>query len=326
MKIDDSTLPSLPEHTHPYVVCMPLILGSNAELNMSEDEVNLLFANKYIFNVIKEPTNPREQATFIERITVYLKAFPSACEAEQAGKLLVLSLLWVAVSKRLTIGFEKRTGNFPFAVRDRTQSSGVKFRAELRGCCNISPKEISLLAEQAYLTEQVLPNNIITSMELYASARLESTEMARFITLITAIEALAEQREYSTELKKLFDGFASSLQDSQLFKKEGVFPLFAEEENPLSFEEKQSIKNSLVGRINGKNSLCQESVRQAIKIIVKKHIQERDDINFVDKAYGQRSDILHNGIIPPELSILTTRLENILRKIYSSILGLSLDR
>ena len=320
----DINLPYLPINTHPYLVRVLITIGSNAEL-IGEDNLRLPFAGNYILTAFKDDPTPTEQANFFKRITVDLESFSSLEDANKAGNLLVSSLLWTAVSKRVTIGVKKYK-DFPFAVLDRNELPKIKSQAELISFYNISSEEIYSLAEKVYLTEKVLPNNVITSMELYASARLESTEMARFITLITAVEALAEQREYSEALKKLFDGFASSLKDSELFKKEGTSPLFAKEDNPLSFEEKESIKSSLVGRINGKNSLYQESVRQAIKRTVKKYTQERDNVDFVDKAYRQRSDILHNGIIPSELSILTTRLENIIRKIYSSILDLSLDR
>jgi hypothetical protein len=93
----------LPESTHPYVVRVSLALGNNVEIDLSDEDMRLPFAGDYTIRIVKEQTNPREQANFIERISVHLEAFSSACEAERAGKLLVLSLLWVSASKRITI-------------------------------------------------------------------------------------------------------------------------------------------------------------------------------------------------------------------------------
>ena len=83
----------LPETTHPYAVRASLQLGSNVELDLSEDEVRLSFAEDATIKIRREPANPREQAIFVKRITVELEAFSSECEAERAGKLLELSLL-----------------------------------------------------------------------------------------------------------------------------------------------------------------------------------------------------------------------------------------
>ena len=86
---------SLPENTHPYVVHVSLALGSNVEIDLSDEEIRLPFAGDYTIRIVKEQANAREQANFIKRISVHLEAFSSACEAERAGKWFVLSLLWV---------------------------------------------------------------------------------------------------------------------------------------------------------------------------------------------------------------------------------------
>ena len=297
----------LPKTTHPYAVRVSLTLGSNLELNLSEDDVRLPFADNYTLRVVKEHANPREEAIFHKRITVYLEAFPSACQAERAGKLLALSLLWVAASKRVAIRFERWAGDFPFAVRDRNQCAGPEWRAEGRVHSNISPEEFSSIAGEAYRGEKDFTPNVLTSMEFYASARMESTEQARFIGLMTALEALSVQLDYNDEIGTMLDELASRLEDSSL----------------LAGEENASLRSSLSDRLR---KLRQESVRQAIIRVVKEHIKEPDTIRFVDEAYRIRSKILHEGLRSPELHALTNRLEDVMRQIYSAILGLPLDR
>ena len=146
---------------------------------MSEDEVRLPFAETSTIRIVKEQANPREQAIFIKRVTVDLEAFSSAGEAERAGKLLVVSILWVAASKRVTIAFEKWTGDYPFAVRDRTLSAGISVRAEGRVYSTVKSEEFSSIAGGAFKLGKDFGPHVLTSMEFYASARMESTERAR---------------------------------------------------------------------------------------------------------------------------------------------------
>ena len=132
MNTDNSSLKSLRESSHPYAIRLRLIIGNDVELQMRTPEIRFPFAEDYIIRIVNEYTSPREQANFIKRISVHLEAFSPACESEHAGKMLTLSLLFVAASKRVTLSFEKRIGNFPFAIRDRTQSTGFTMRGEGR--------------------------------------------------------------------------------------------------------------------------------------------------------------------------------------------------
>lgn len=296
----------LPETTHPYAVCVSLKLGSNIELDLNGDEGRFSFADDSTVRIVKEKASPREKANFVKRITVHLEAFSTACEAERAGKLFVLSLLWVAASKRVTIAFEKWTGDFPFAVRDRTRPSGFSCRGEGRVFYTVRPDELTSIAADAYRLGKDVAPNVLTSMEFYASARMEASERARFIALVTALEALSVQRDYGDDVASILAELAARLEAS---------PSFAG-------EEKASMRNSLSGRIK---QLRQESVRQAIVRTVQEHISDRETIRFVDEAYGVRSKILHEGLRAPEVHTLTHRLESVLRQVYSAILGLPLD-
>ena len=297
----------LPETTHPYAVRVSLQLGSNVELDLSEDEIRLPFANDSSIRIVKEAANPREEAVFIKRISVDLEAFSSACEAERAGKILAVSILWVAASKRVTMAFEKWTGDYPFAVQDRTRSSGFSVRAEGRGFSTVKPEEFSTIAGEAFKLGKDFGPHVLASMEFYASARMESTERARFIGLMTALEALSVQRDYGDELAGVLEELATQLESSPV----------------LAGTDKATLRTSLSGRLK---QLRQESVRQAIKRTVMDYVGDRETVRFIDEAYGVRSKILHEGMRAPELYALTHRVEDVMRQIYSAMLDLPLDR
>lgn len=298
-----------PSSTHPYAVRVPLTLGNNVEIDLA-GEVCLPFAEGCTIRIVKEHTFPREDANGIKRVTAHLEAFPSASAAERAGTIFAASILWVAASKGVSIAFEGRTGDFPFSVRDRNRSEGMSARGEARGYFTMTPTELASIAEAAYRHVKDVPPHVLTSLEFFASARMESTERARFIALIVALEALSVQRDYAETLPKLpalLDKLATRVEGAALLKG----------------QQYESIRASLSSRLK---QLRFESVRQAIVRTVKTHIKDKAAIKFVDDAYGIRSKILHTGLREPQLHELTHRLEGIMRQVYSSLLGLPLVR
>lgn len=296
----------LPESSYPYAVRVSLTLGSDIELLMKDPEVRFPFAEDHVIRIVQEPTNSREQANFLKRISIHLEAFSSACEAEQAGMTLALSLLWFATSKRVSLKFERWTGSFPFSVRDRTRSSGMEMRAEGHSFWEVKPEEFHAIAEKAFKLHVDVPPFLLTSMEFFAAARLEITEQARFISLMTALEALSVQQDYGEEVSSLLTELARQIES---------FPLLLEDGN-------ESLRNSLSCRLQ---NLRQESVRQAIVRTVRQHLSDKEIIRFVDETYGIRSKILHEGLKVANLDVITHRLEDVIRQLYSSILGLPLS-
>jgi hypothetical protein len=65
---------------------------------------------------------------------------------------------------------------------------------------NVSPEEFSSIAAEAYKLGRDFAPNVLTSMEFYASARMESTERARFIGVMTALEAISVQPDYGDKV------------------------------------------------------------------------------------------------------------------------------
>lgn len=138
---------------------------------------------------------------------------------------------------------------------------------------------------------------------------MEATDRARFIALVIALESLAVQRELTDVvpcLAALIDGLTTQLEKSEC----------------LAVAEHESLRTSLSSRLKG---LRRESVRQAILRTLREHITDKDTIKFVDNAYGIRSIILHEGFREPKLNEITQRLGEVMRQIYSSLLGLPVD-
>lgn len=292
--------------THPYAVVVPLTLGNDVELGWSEDNVYFPFSDNCVLKIVREYTRPREQANFLKRITVHLEAFSCASEAEQAGKKLVMSLLWLAISKRVTIAFDRRTGKFPFEIRNRNQSRGPRLDVEIRSYNPVQQKEFSSIAKQAYELGINVTQALLNSMEFYASSRMETTPIARFIALMTDLEAISEQCDYGDEIGTVLLDLAKQLEGN----------------NELWKGDRELIKPSLVSQIK---NLRRESVRQAIKRTLKQYnINEPETINYIEESYAIRSKILHDGLREEELYERIQKIEAVMREIYSSILKLPL--
>lgn len=314
----------LSEETHPYSVQMQLVFGSDIELILDENDIRLPFAGQYTLHIIREHTPAREEIKGKTRIAISLDAFTSACEAESAGQLLTTSLLWFAAHERVTIGFRKfaheRVTNgcrngcrksdlfeiCDFEICDnRTQSSGLRIEAEAGTFCKVTPDNLASVAGQAFEAQIDISPSVLISMKFFASAKLEENQRSRFIGLITALEALAEQRDYGDEIKQIVSDMADDLESHPI----------------LQGSDKDSLRASLSGRIR---SLYKESVRQAIRRTVKEHIKDSEEtLKFIEQVYGLRSKMLHEGS-QDIAEISFDQLETVLIQLYSSILELPL--
>ena len=105
----------------------------------------------------------------------------------------------------------------------------------------------------------------------------------------------------------LLDNLASGLRSSAALSDEGL----------------ETIRDSLAGRVM---ELRRESVRQAILRTVGQELNDEAAVKFIDGAYGVRSKILHEGLRAVDLHELSNGVEAILRRMYSSIVGLPLSR
>lgn len=158
------------------------------------------------------------------------------------------------------------------------------------------------LVKEIFSANIDVDEKLLVSMELFASARLETTERARFVGLVSSLEPLAQQKAYDNpELKQLVESFVEQLKTTSI---------------------PEDIKSSLNGRING---LKNESISRAIRRLVKEHFPENlDAVSTVEEAYDIRSKILHEGAFDADLAQKSNEIEDIIRQIYSCRLNSNL--
>jgi len=236
-----------------------------------------------------------------QKLDVYVEGFATAGEAEQKGLKLSLALLWAAVSRKHPLRLDYHTPR-PCMVYDRTKESGSGCMATASATVVMNSSRMVELVNQIFSANIDVDEKLLVSMELFASARLETTERARFVGLVSSLEPLAQQEAYeNAELKELVKSFVDQLKTTSI---------------------PEDIKSSLRGRING---LKQESVSRAIRRLVKEHFPENQDaVSTVEEAYNIRSKILHDGAFDADLEQKSNEIEDIIRQIYSRILKLEL--
>jgi len=286
---------------HPYGAKVGIILDVGDELGFN-GEACLLVDDKSIVRISPLQDESQFGRQQPQKLDVYVEGFATAAEAEQKGLKLSLALLWEAVSRKHPLRLDYHTPR-PCMVYDRTQESGSGCMATASATVIMNSSKMVELVNQIFSANIDVDEKLLVSMELFASARLETTERARFVGLVSSLEPLAQSEAYeNAELKELVDSFVAQL------NKTTSIP--------------ENIKSSLNGRING---LKKESISQAIRRLVKDHFPENPDaVSTVEEAYKIRIKILHDGAFDADLEQKSNEIEDIIRQIYSRILKLEL--
>ena len=223
---------------------------------------------------------------------VFVEGFSSATEAEQMGLKVAMGFLWVAIQGRYSARL-LYAAPLPCTVYDRTISLGLT--GSVYGIVTTS-KGISNIVDPLNIvlsSKNDIDPRLLVALEIFASARLETTERAKFVGIVSAIEPLAIQEKCENiELKKLLASFNEQLN---------------------SLDIKQSHKNSLQGRIR---QLSLESVSSAIKKLVEKCLpNDTNSLETIVEAYGLRSKILHEGTTDADLHLKSRSVEEVIKKI-----------
>ncbi|MEG5040742.1 MULTISPECIES: hypothetical protein [unclassified Microcoleus] len=285
---------------HPYGAKVGIILDVGDELGFN-GEACLLVDDKSIVRISPLQDESQFGRQQPQKLDVYVEGFATAAEAEQKGLKLSLALLWEAVSRKHPLRLDYHTPR-PCMVYDRTQESGSGCMATASATVVMNSSRMVELVNQIFSANIDVDEKLLVSMELFASARLETTERTRFVGLVSSLEPLAQQEAYEiSELKELVKSFVDQLNTTSI---------------------PDDIKSSLRGRIN---ELKQESVSRAIRRLVKEHFPENlDAVSTVEEAYDIRSKILHDGAFDADLEQKSNEIEDIIRQIYSRILKLEL--
>jgi hypothetical protein len=227
----------------PYGARIDFLLGSDAELEL-EGPLCLLINKPQIITIEILDTKPHEQALLLKRIRTRIEGFASAGEAEQQGLQLASALLWLAVSKHISMRLEYHTP-LPSIVYDRNRSGGISVSADVRAYRKVKTGDLAILLNQGLSPKKIPIDNLLLSMELFTAAQQESTERARYIAIVSALEPLAVASDLGYEVDALVKDFAKQLQSNETIP--------------------EQVKKSLNGRLQ---QLRKESIAQAIARVV----------------------------------------------------------
>ena len=233
-----------------------------------------------------------------KKFLVTLEGFPTAASAESAGRRLVQALLWMAISADIPLRLEYLSYE-PAAVFERNRTNGITF--EGYGESGRSPNIVLGELQEAYSQLNEPDEKLLLSMEIFCAARLESSQRAVFLALVSALEPLAKEAPLGDSVETFVAQCAVLLKESQ-----GI---------------PSDIRNSLNGRLL---QLRQESIRQALRRLTREALPDQPEASkSVDDAYALRSQIIHTGK-PADLDIdldsEAREISIIIRNIYASIL------
>ena len=238
---------------------------------------------------------------------VLLNGFTTACEAEDAGLKLAQSFLWLSISRNFPIRLIYNK-SLPCTVYDRTKGPGFEVSGFIHQTVKEIPEKIISEVRNAFFSTHppaIDRERVLLAMEIYSSSQLEVTQRAKFISLITSLEALSAQQSYK-EYCELVQEKVADL----------VIAIRGEQGIP------EPVRNSLADRICREMSI--ESVRQAILKVVTD--VSKDNKKLFDKAYDARSELLHKGKTNENLHELTKDTSQMIRKIMSACLNLELSK
>lgn len=272
----------------PYGAKLTLLLEKHTDFNIDGECIFLVSPQILVRIKPKEKRHAEDDKGW----DIFVEGFATAGEAEQVGLKVALGFLWAAIQGCYSARLLYHTP-LPCAIYNRTRSTGLTMSAFAtvsitKGIANIVGPLDTIVS-----TEHNVDPRLLVALEIFTAARLETTERAKFVGIVSALEPIAQQEKYkSEELNELINNFKDQLNKADL---------------------DQDLKASLKGRID---QLCLESVSRAIKRLVRESLPDEPDVvEAVDEAYNLRSKILHEGSTDADLQEKSRAIEEIVRKI-----------
>lgn len=239
-----------------------------------------------------------------KKFVITLEGFATAAGAEAAGRRLVQALLWMSISSDFPLKLEYQSYE-PAAVFERNRSDGICVEGFME---MVNPPQF-VFGElyDAYASLEAPDEKLLLSMEIFCAARMESSQRAVFLSVVSALEPLAMEEDYGEPIRTFVTDCVQKLKNSN--------------EIPVQ------IRQSLEGRLL---QLRRESIRQALKRVVTAVLPDYPEaINIVDGAYALRSQIIHTGV-PADLDMDLEReveiVSSVIRNIYAQRLKRKISR
>jgi hypothetical protein len=287
-------------HKRPYGVKVRIHLRTGGAIG-SVEEVCVSLNTGAFLSISPTRTAPWEGG---KKYIVTLEGFPTAASAEASGRRLVQALLWMAISTDAPLRLEYLSYE-PAAVFERNRSAGAT--CEAYGEVSYAPSIVLGELHDAYALLKEPNEKLLLSMEIFCAARLESSQRAVFLALVSALEPLAQEALLGEEVNQFVAECITLLRTSSSIP--------------------QELRASLDGRLG---LLRQESLRQALKRLTRETLPDQPEApSIVDDAYALRSQLIHSGVpvdLDVDLESESRSISAIIRDIYANLLGRPLAR
>ena len=259
----------------------------------ASEPISILWDEKEILVLEPRKIHPELSGSGAMGYRLKFEGAITASIAENAGIRLAYSILRIAEKRRWGLHLAWPDAPLPCRVIDRTASTG----ATMQGFGSVSHRvPFTMFVDElgsAFNDLKEVPYELLMSLELCAAARFESNSRARFVLLVSALETLAVQDDLNDKLGTLIADLQSVVKTAAIAE--------------------DGLRQSIIGQVS---NLRRESVRRALRRLLKKLEIDESDINQVDEAYQTRSKILHEGKRVPELDHIAGCLDQILAEIY----------
>jgi len=248
---------------------------------------------------------PAQQASWEggQRFSIIMEGFPTASLAEEHGRRLVQGLLWSSISLNFGVRLNYNTHE-PTTVYDRLHTGGLSMWGE--GRISYPPLRVIDSIRAGYILPKLVDRTFLLSMEIFCASGLEASDRAKFLSMVSAIEPLANSENLGPSVDSFVDDCLSRLEECQ----------------GISADNRQSLR----GRLNG---LKKESIRQSIKRLIRTRIPEDcEAVAIIDKAYDLRSQLIHEGVpkdLDVDFSMEAQKIASILKKVYAKELDLTME-
>ncbi|HJP91233.1 MAG TPA: hypothetical protein VJ875_04710 [Pyrinomonadaceae bacterium] len=287
--------------------------GAYVDFFLNDDDIQFSFdgpaavfaSDDAIVQFDLTPDQPLGPLQHLKSYRASIEGFTTASEAESMGVKLSLALLWSAVTQDFGVRLDYHSA-LPCTVYDRTEWQwGPSTRGHLSNHYPATAGDLGELMRDVLTSTIEADRQLVLSMELYAAARLEVSDRAKFLGLVSSLEPLAEQALLPLGVRGLIKTFRDQL---------GAIEI-----NELPSEDAAKLKTSLNGRLK---HLERESIRQALLRVIRECFPgDGDSAKVIDAAYGLRSDMLHKGTTDPYLDRRTHAIEQIIRRLYAARIG-----
>lgn len=282
---------------YPWGVKVDFMINSKGGFSdLNGDNLSLLWHQDLILTLESRKIDPRFSDAGAKGYRLTASATDSASEAEAIGLKLAYSLLQFCIDKGWGVSLSWPDSPYPCRVIDRERGAGLSFQAFSQALCPVKISEFVGDLETSFSTHNDIPYSLLLSMELFASSHFENNQRSKLIMIVSALEALARQKDLSDELSEVISELTLVIKDTDI--------------------KDESLKRSLIGQVK---NFKRESIRRALKRLLQEHTISQDDQRFVDEAYQIRSSIVHEGKRVPEISTINIKLERILREVYSRL-------